>query len=267
MHVQQFDIAILAPDINDQDKITVRYAGLFDELSKQAVDACLSTGQKSFDSESQLFLNVTDVEYRPLADYASVEVVRDLTMPKDPDSVALYKARNGPTIINHPATNAFLSDKSKVAIAIAEQGGADMIQANIDASAGIPELGVKGAHYIRAISVGGKVLGSIARSGNSYGAYIGNDNLPDGMHKIVAAAHTVLANQPGEGKNVVAIDMVRGINASGDQVDVLKAVQRKPFRISKYDLRSDEHLDKPGLLHLANLWDVAEAAMLAQQVR
>jgi glutathione synthase/RimK-type ligase-like ATP-grasp enzyme len=155
------------------------------------------------------------------------------------------------------------------------QPGRYLVQEFINTTAGMPEIGVAGMHNIRTISVGGRMVGSIARikgkakdilKDDVYGAFIDNKSLPASMHAIVDAVHTVLKHQPGHSRNTIAIDMMRGLDGKGEQVDVLCEVNRRPARISPYNLLKPENLDEPGILRLGKLWDKAEAALLARYI-
>lgn len=150
-----------------------------------------------------------------------------------------------------------------------------MVQEFIDTSGGIPSLGIEGVHNVRGISIGGLIIGGIARlqtaGGNIlrddiYGRYIGPDELPESMRAIAGTVHEVLAGQPGDNKNVIAIDFMRGVNAAGEVVDVLCETNRRPQRISAYDLVTGGNLDDAGIATLAGQWDKAEAEMLAGMV-
>jgi glutathione synthase/RimK-type ligase-like ATP-grasp enzyme len=165
---------------------------------------------------------------------------------------------------------------SKQEAATAKYGpGQYLLQEFIDTSGGIPSLGIEGMHNLRVISVGSVAVGAIARVGSKdkdilkddvYGSFTDVDNLPEAMHTIVDTVHEVLHRQPGSGENIIAIDIMRGRNGSGELVDVLCEVNRRPMRVSRYSLRDNGNLDNGAILRLAKLWDRAEAELLARQV-
>lgn len=154
--------------------------------------------------------------------------------------------------------------------------GTYLVQDFIDTSRGIPDLGVEGTHNVRVISINGLAVAGIARVNHQtdghmlkddiYGRAFSPDELPESMHSIISTVHDMTGKLPGENKNVIAIDMMRGINAEGEMVDVLCEVNRRPMRISRYDTRNKNNLDNDGLLRVGKAWDKAEAAMLADMV-
>jgi glutathione synthase/RimK-type ligase-like ATP-grasp enzyme len=152
--------------------------------------------------------------------------------------------------------------------------GRYMLQEFIDTSGGVPQLGIEGVHNVRGITIGGLIIGGIARvqtdGGNIlrddiYGRYVGPDELPESMQAIASTVHGVMAELPGNNKNVLAIDFMRGVNAAGELVDVLCETNRRPMRISAYNLNKG-NLDDDGIRILASQWDKAEAEMLAEMV-
>lgn len=154
--------------------------------------------------------------------------------------------------------------------------GMYLVQDFIDTSGGIPTLGVEGTHNVRVISIDGLAVAGIARvnqhSGHQilkddiYGRAFSADELPKSMHSIISAVHNMTSTLPGKNKNVIAIDMMRGVNSEGEMVDVLCEVNRRPMRISRYDTRNTKNLDHDGLLQVGAAWDKAEAVMLAGMV-
>ncbi|MDB5168906.1 MAG: ATP-grasp domain protein [Candidatus Saccharibacteria bacterium] len=167
-----------------------------------------------------------------------------------------------------------VGDKATLSKAAFEPGQY-LVQEFIDTIGGIPEFGVQGIHNIRAISIGNKLIGAISRIGgtsndlllnDAYGVFIPPEDLPEGMQRISDTVHTVLAAQPGNGENIIAIDMMRGIGADGEQVDVLCEVNRRPQRISRYDTHDARNLNNDALLTIGGLWDSAEAALLVRQL-
>lgn len=151
--------------------------------------------------------------------------------------------------------------------------GAYLVQEFIDTSGGIPELGIEGVHNLRVVSVDSEPIGAIARvggsssemlSGDIYGNALDFDRLGPDVQRIVGTVHDIMLAQPGLGKNVIAIDVMRGLNASGEMVDVLCEVNRRPQRISSYDLRDTRNLDPEGIKWLSKQWDKHEAEMLSR---
>lgn len=150
--------------------------------------------------------------------------------------------------------------------------GSYLAQEYIDTRGGMPEYGIHGMHNLRIVSIGGKAVGAIARLGGSeshilkddyYGDFVHPNELSSGAQNIVHAVHSVLSTKPGNGNNVIAIDIMRGINAAGEQRDVLCEVNRRPVRISPWDLRDTNNLEPAALIEMGRRWDKAEAAMLA----
>jgi len=151
--------------------------------------------------------------------------------------------------------------------------GTYLLQEFLDTSRGIARLNIEGVHNLRILSIGSVAIGAISRVGGSdanilksdvYGGFVGPDDLPDTMHVIVDKVHEVLRAQPGKGDNVVAIDVMRGIGADGEEKDVLCEVNRRPLRISQWDLRDKNNLDPDAIRTIATKWDWAEAEMLAR---
>ncbi|MDL2362967.1 MAG: hypothetical protein QFB86_01130 [Patescibacteria group bacterium] len=112
----QYDIAILLPQINpdNYERSKVRYQGLSDEIHTLGFTACFAHSQVSYDADTSTFEAVTDAEHSQLAAHAAVKVVRDLTMPKNPDLADLYNDVNRPALVHAPALNDFLRNKADV---------------------------------------------------------------------------------------------------------------------------------------------------------
>ena len=148
-----------------------------------------------------------------------------------------------------------------------------LVQEFLDTSGGIPELDVVGLHNIRVIMVGGvAVLNCIRQSGNradilhddDYGKF--GVELPDSMQQLIEQGMQALERAvPDANDSVIAIDLMRGIDANGEQRDVICEINRRPLRISRYDLL-DTVIDQAGLARAALAWDVAEARLLASKV-
>jgi glutathione synthase/RimK-type ligase-like ATP-grasp enzyme len=153
--------------------------------------------------------------------------------------------------------------------------GSYLAQEYIDTRGGMPEFGIQGMHNLRVISVGAKAVGAVARLGGSegdilkddyYGDFVDPDDLTSEQQHIVHNVHSVLSSKPGRGNNVIAIDIMRGIDASGERRDVLCEVNRRPLRISPWDLRDENNLEPAAITEMTRRWDKAEAAMLADLV-
>lgn len=151
--------------------------------------------------------------------------------------------------------------------------GRYLVQEFIDTSHGIPEYGINGVHNLRVLSIDRETIGAIGReggqstemlSGDMYGNIIEPDRLSPDVQRIVGTVHDVLARQAGDGHNVIAIDIMHGLNASGEMVDILCEINRRPQRISRYDLRDQRNLDMEGIKWLGSQWDKHEAEMLTK---
>jgi hypothetical protein len=146
-----------------------------------------------------------------------------------------------------------------------------LAQELLDTSIGMSELGIEGVHNLRVISIDSNAIGAVARFGGDnpdmlqddiYGPFIHPEDLPERTQHIVERVHQVLRWRAGEGKNVIAIDVMRGIDPGGEQVEVLCEVNRRPLRISSYDLLDSTSQSQAGIAEMANRWDKAEAEML-----
>ena len=153
--------------------------------------------------------------------------------------------------------------------------GTYLVQELLDTGVGVLDLGVKGVHNIRVISVGLKAVGAIVREGGSgarmllddvYGEVFSMDKLPDTMVRITEKVHESLATLPGAEQGVIAIDLMRGRDHTGNVRDVLCEINRRPMRISGYDALKTKNSDPDGIIWLANQWDTHEADMLAAAV-
>ena len=148
-----------------------------------------------------------------------------------------------------------------------------LIQEFIDTANGIEELGIKSVHNVRVLSVDSEVIGAVGRINDAGGNYLHGDqndaygtvylpeDLPSSMLQIVELVQQKLKNFPGDGHNVIAIDLMRGFNSQKEEVDVLCDVNRRPLRISRDDLLKPQR-DPQGLEWLATQWDSTEAQLL-----
>jgi len=164
-----------------------------------------------------------------------------------------------------------LIDKQQQLTELNLNDGNYLVQEYIDTSGGIPELGVRGVHNLRMISIGRQVIGAIVRDRgtdpkmlrqDSYGKICEIDEIPEGFMNIANRIHDGLVHIKGSDNSVIAIDVMRGIDSNGEVRDVLCEVNRRPVRISPYDLHDNTNRDNNGLLRLSNRWDNAEADML-----
>lgn len=148
-----------------------------------------------------------------------------------------------------------------------------MVQEFIDTSSGIEELGIEGVHNIRVLSVGGLAVFGVSREeagveflkDDYYGRFFSPHALPDGMQRIISEVNQSLSQYGGD-TSVIAIDLMRGINAAGEMKDYVCEVNRRPLRISRYDLLAKTQADPDGLVEAARQWDKSEAKLLATLV-
>lgn len=175
-------------------------------------------------------------------------------------------------VTGHLSKGVFAGEKGAVAGQEFAKG-TYLVQEFIDTSRGIPELGIEGVHNLRVLSVDSEPIGAIARvggrsaemlTGDIYGNVFEYDRLRPGVQRIVGTIHDIMNAQPGLGRNVIAIDIMRGMNANGEMIDVLCEVNRRPQRISSYDLRDPRNLDPEGIKWLSKKWDEEEAEMLSK---
>jgi hypothetical protein len=151
--------------------------------------------------------------------------------------------------------------------------GKYLVQEYIDTSKGVESLGISDVHNIRLLAIDSEVVGAVGRINQSGGIFLHGEHdvysrvylpeeLPETMVAIAGKVHEHLKNLPGAGKSVIAIDVMRGYKADGEEIDVLCEVNRRPLRISEWNLRTPQ-IDPSGLLWLAQQWDKKEASMLA----
>ncbi len=184
-------------------------------------------------------------------------------------------------IIIKPATGLksegiVLVDGQKKLANLQLNNGRYLVQEYLDTSGGIPELGIRGTHNLRMISIGTKVIGAVARERGSnskilrddnYGKVYDPDELPDSIMGIADYVHEGLSKIEGAKDGVLAIDVMRGKGSDGEARDVVCEVNRRPMRISPFDLMDRGNSDPDGLLRLGRNWDGAEADLLAKLVR
>jgi len=162
-------------------------------------------------------------------------------------------------------TAAFLDSK---------QDGIFVVQEAIDMSSGLPERGIKGAHNLRFIVIGGTAIFGFIRDDGGKSLTLASESetfsnrtflLPEdytvGFQTMLKDAQSALNGLKGGDKTVLAIDLMRGINAAGDEREYVLEVNRRPLRNSPYDGRD------VGTLWASHQWDVAEATMLANIVK
>lgn len=167
--------------------------------------------------------------------------------------------------------NIFIGKKTDIPDKFKE--GRYLVQEFIDTSVGIETLGINEVHNIRMISINAIVIAAISRISSSdphklvddeYGCVYLPEDLPESMLDIADAVHSTLVSKPGSGRNVIAIDAMRGKNPDGELVDVLCETNRRPLRIGNYDLEEGPVLDPSGILWLGSQWDKHEAKLLAE---
>lgn len=162
---------------------------------------------------------------------------------------------------------------AKTALASLDLGaGTWLVQEYIDTTPGIPELTIAGVHNLRAIAIAGRVIGLVSREmpnngakmlrNDYYGRCFSPDQLPESMYTVLETSTRKIAGLAGGKDTVIAIDLMRGVSADGQTRDYICEVNRRPLRISPYDLRDKRNTDPDGLLWIAKNWDKAEAAML-----
>lgn len=166
----------------------------------------------------------------------------------------------------------FIGPKEKIPTDLNK--GKYLVQEFIDTSDGVEELGIKSVHNVRVISINSDIQGAIGRINEKGGNHLfGEENdvydqiylpeeLPESMLGLAQQVLAKLKELPGNGQNVVAIDVMRGVDPRGQQVDLVCEVNRRPIRISVFNLLKP-HRNPHGIMWLAREWDKAEAAMLA----
>jgi hypothetical protein len=182
----------------------------------------------------------------------------------------------GQKVVVKPVTgqeskNVFVGDKT--ALPELFEGGHYLVQEFINTRAGIEELAINGVHNLRLLSIGSEVVGAISRLNpdtnldllrdDAYGHVYAPDILPGSILAIAELVHDRLRQLPGEGQNIVAIDVMRGIDGDGEVVDKVCGVNQRPKRIGRYDVVSKAMRDPKGILWLGEEWDKREAALLA----
>lgn len=154
--------------------------------------------------------------------------------------------------------------------------GTYLAQEYLDTTVGMPEYDIEGIHNLRVLSIGNKAVAAIARLGGTsgeilqsdvYGNFVHPDDFTPTIHGIVESVHEVMYWQPGRGNNVLAIDVMRGRGSDGEIRDALCEVNRRPQRISSWDLLDTANRSPSAIIEVAQRWDQAEAEMLAGLVR
>ena len=160
--------------------------------------------------------------------------------------------------------------KSELSIIKAE--GDMLVQEYIDTSAGDPGLGIEGTHNLRVISIDSLLIGAASRIGgrrkeillaDGHGRVFEPEELPEEVHSIVDTIHDKFQELPGSGKNVLGIDLMYGKSKGREARYVVCEINRRPVRISPWDLKRDDVYDPAGMLWLGYEWDKYEAKMLA----
>jgi hypothetical protein len=247
-------IAILMPKTNDHERTLVRYGGLAKELGARGVDYFIAQSHDSYDSAAHTFRDPRDISRNPRNDLTGeASVVRDLTMALG--DRPLYGDPDAPKVVHHPELNQFIARKDLLAQAAPEIHPVTHVVEHGDINEAVASLASLKAvvkpvtgHLSKGVVAGKK-------------ADIARQEFPSGRYLV----HEVLVSKPEEGHAVIAIDTMRGLNAEGELVDVLCEVNRRPQRISRYDLRSTKNTDPQGIAWLASEWDKHEAEMLSKQ--
>lgn len=160
-------------------------------------------------------------------------------------------------------------------IGTVEVDDVQLVQEFIDTSAGDPNLDIEGTHNLRLVSVDSEVIGAVARVGgkrksillaDGHGQVFEPEDVPDDVQAMASTIHGKFSTMPGEGKNVIAIDVMYGKSKTREPEYVVCEINRRPVRISPWDLRRSDTQDPKGMLWLAREWDTYEADMLAALV-
>lgn len=209
--------------------------------------------------------------YRDLPDLHPSTIIASHQELKE--AVAAIK---GQKVVVKPVTGmasqgVFIGSKEE---AISRPEGLYMVQEFIDTQHGVSELDIDGVHNVRIISIDSRIVGAVGRVNTGeavmlqddiYDKVYRPDELPESFLAISEAVHKTLKRLPGKGRNVIAIDVMRGADTSGEEIDVLCEVNRRPLRISDYDLLSPQR-DPVGLAWISRQWDTHEAIMLTEEL-
>ncbi len=164
-----------------------------------------------------------------------------------------------------------VGSKREVMERFAQLGDPDkiyIVQEAIDMSRGIPEVSVDGVHNIRFIVIGGRAIFGFARTTPDNDLTLAGDSFsgrdfrhfsdyPDGVVETLQTARKHFLSLPGSLDSVVAIDLIRGTDSTGEQRDYLLEINRRPLR------NSPVHGPDASNLWASAQWDEHEADMLA----
>lgn len=168
-----------------------------------------------------------------------------------------------------------IGDKATVEAELAEtpRTGSSVVQGDIDMSKGLKEYGVKCAHNIRYITVGGSAIIGYTRSNDGKSKLVTRKNAVDGEYvtpqyfsdefyrvllDVQAALGTGLEDSE---QTVLAVNLARGKDAEGERVVRVMDINRKPLRISPWNTRGNKKIR-----WASRRWDETEAKMLADMV-
>lgn len=146
-----------------------------------------------------------------------------------------------------------------------------LIQEFIETKCGIAELGFEGRHNYRLIMIGGVAVFGFARMAREGSLLVEDDSFsnvifqdpdvfPDDVLDIVKRIRTGICTLPDGINTVVAGDIMRGTDASGQERMFLCELNRRPLRNSPY------HGKDAGTLWASREWDIHEANLLAKKV-
>ncbi|CAN5444094.1 hypothetical protein BH10PAT3_BH10PAT3_1490 [soil metagenome] len=165
------------------------------------------------------------------------------------------------------------SKSEAVAAYIAEpHKGLSIVQDAVDMSSGLEEHKVKGVHNVRFIAIGGTAVfgfvrndesGSMTMQGETFEHrnFLLPEDFQDGLLSVLSSSQKQFATLPHSAETIVAFDLMRGVDYTGESREFLLEVNRRPLRNSPYDGSSTN------TLWASQEWDKAEAALLARVVK
>jgi glutathione synthase/RimK-type ligase-like ATP-grasp enzyme len=157
----------------------------------------------------------------------------------------------------------------------AEQGNY-LVQEYIDTSRGDQDLGIEGVHNLRLYSIDSNLVGAVAKVGGqrksmlikaAYGGFFTPEDLPAEVHAVAEQVHGKLKQLPGDGRNVIAIDLMRGRSSTRQDGYVICEINERPYRISSADIGDPDIYNPNDMMWLAKEWDKAEAEMLTSIIK
>lgn len=191
-------------------------------------------------------------------------------MAEVPGEYAIIKPDTGSA-----SKGVMIGRKRDLATQLAETGlgGQYIVQEAIDMSRGLPEHSVLGAHNLRFIVIGGTAIFGFIRDDGGTSLTLANEGpfrnrsfkLPEdysvGFQSILAQAQHALTGLESSDKAILAVDLMRGVNAAGEEREYLLEINRRPVRNSPFDGKD------VGTLWASHQWDVAEANLLNDAVK